>query len=81
MKIPSKIRIGGQDVDINRAITAADLTAGVAIDFSKKFNAAFAQNGTFKRVGEAAATDATTPPDASGGTSGGSQNPPAEIEP
>ena len=43
-----------------------------------KFNAAFSQNGTFKRVGEAAA-DTTTSPDASGGTSGGGQNPP-EVE-
>lgn len=54
----------GEDVDVNREITAADLTtkdltAGVAIDFSKKFNAAFAQHGTFKRVGDAAATTDT----------------------
>ena len=76
----------GDDVDVNREITAADLTtkdltAGVAIDFSKKFNAAFAQNGTFKRVGDAAVTsDAPASPDASGGTSG-EQKPPAEIEP
>ena len=76
----------GDDVDVNREITAADLTtkdltAGVAIDFSKKFNAAFAQNGTFKRVGDAAvASDAPASPDASGGTSG-EQKPPAEIEP
>ena len=77
-------KAAGEDVDVNREITAADLTvkdltAGVAIDFSKKFNAAFAQNGTFKRVGEAA-TDATTSPDASGGTSGGEQKPPSEVE-
>lgn len=77
-------KAAGEDVDVNREITAADLTvkeltAGVAIDFSKKFNAAFAQNGTFKRVGEAAA-DATTSPDASGGTSGGEQKPPSEVE-
>ena len=76
-------KAAGEDVDVNREITAADLTvkdltAGVAIDFSKKFNTAFAQNGTFKRVGEAAA-DTTTSPDASGGTSGGGQNPP-EVE-
>ena len=81
-------KAAGEDVDVNRAITAADLTvkdltAGVAIDFSKKFNAAFAQNGTFRRVGEAAvATDAPASPDASGGsTSGGSQTPPSEVEP
>ena len=77
-------KAAGEDVDVNREITAADLTvkdltAGVAIDFSKKFNAAFAQNGTFKRVGEAVATDAPASPDASGGTSGGGQNPP-EVE-
>ena len=77
-------KAAGEDVDVNREITAADLTvkdltAGVAIDFSKKFNAAFAQNGTFKRVGEAA-TDTTTSPDASGGTSGGEQKPPSEVE-
>ena len=78
-------KAAGEDVDVNREITAADLTvkdltAGVAIDFSKKFNAAFAQNGTFKRVGEAAATDAPASPDASGGTSGGEQKPPSEVE-
>lgn len=78
-------KAAGEDVDVNREITAADLTvkdltAGVAIDFSKKFNAAFAQNGTFKRVGEAVATDAPSAPDASGGTSGGDQKPPSEVE-
>ena len=77
-------KAAGEDVDVNREITAADLTvkdltAGVAIDFSKKFNAAFAQNGTFKRVGDAVATDAPSAPDASGGASGGGQNPP-EVE-
>ena len=77
-------KAAGEDVDVNREITAADLTvkdltAGVTIDFSEKFNAAFAQNGTFKRVGEAVATDAPASPDASGGTSGGGQNPP-EVE-
>lgn len=78
-------KAAGDDVDVNREITAADLTvkdltAGVAIDFSKKFNAAFAQNGTFKRVGEAVATDAPSAPDASGGSSGGEQKPPSEVE-
>ena len=80
-------KAAGEDVDVNREITAADLTvkdltAGVAIDFSKKFNAAFAQNGTFKRVGEAAATDTPSAPDTSGGSApGGSQNPPStEVE-
>ena len=79
-------KAAGEDVDVNREITAADLTvkeltAGVAIDFSKKFNAAFAQNGTFKRVGDdAVVSDAPTSPDASGGTSGGDQKPPSEVE-
>lgn len=78
----------GEDVDVNREITAADLTvkdltAGVAIDFSKKFNAAFAQNGTFKRVGEAVVvTDEPSAPGASGGSApGGGQKPPStEVE-
>ena len=80
-------KAAGEDVDVNREITAADLTvkdltAGVAIDFSKKFNAAFAQNGTFKRVGEAVATDAPSAPGASGSsTPGGGQKPPStEVE-
>ena len=79
-------KAAGEDVDVNREITAADLTvkeltAGVAIDFSKKFNAAFAQNGTFKRVGDAvAATDEPSAPDTSGSTSGGDQKPPSEVE-
>ena len=69
-------------LEVNREITAADLTtkdltAGVAIDFSKKFNAAFSQNGTFKRVGEAAATDATASPGTGGsGTDGGGDQKP-----
>lgn len=42
-------------VDTTRELTAADLTvndltAGISIDFSKKFNADFASNATFKRV-------------------------------
>ena len=77
-------KAAGEDVDVNREITAADLTtkdltAGVAIDFSKKFNAAFAQNGTFKRVGDAVATDEPSAPGTSGGSSGGGQNQP-EVE-
>lgn len=80
-------KAAGEDVDVNREITAADLTvkdltAGVAIDFSKKFNAAFAQNGTFKRVGDdAVVSDAPASPDASGGsTSGGGQKPGGGVE-
>lgn len=78
----------GEDVDVNREITAADLTtkdltAGVAIDFSKKFNAAFAQHGSFKRVGDAAATDAPGTGDSGTTGGGGDQKPggnPPEIE-
>ena len=80
-------KAAGEDVDVNREITVADLTvkdltAGVAIDFSKKFNAAFAQNGTFKRVGDdAVVSDAPASPDASGGsTSGGGQKPGGGVE-
>lgn len=73
----------GEDVDVNRAITAADLTtkdltAGVAIDFSRKFNAAFAQHGTFKRVGDAAAT--TDTPADPGTKPGGDQKPGGELD-
>lgn len=69
-------KAAGEDVDVNREITAADLTvkdltAGVAIDFSKKFNAAFSQNGTFKRVGDAVAADEPAAP----GTGGSEQTP------
>lgn len=60
-------KAAGEDVDVNREITAADLTtkdltAGVAIDFSKKFNASFAQHGSFKRVGDATPTDTPSAP-------------------
>lgn len=73
-------KAAGEDVDVNREITSADLTtkdltAGVAIDFSKKFNAAFAQNGSFKRVGEAAATDAPGTGDSGSTGGGGDQKP------
>ena len=58
----------GEDVDTERELkasdlTVSDLTAGVAIDFSRKFNAAFAQKATFKRDQSAVVTtdDTTTP--------------------
>ncbi len=58
----------GEDVDTERELkpsdlTVSDLTAGVAIDFSRKFNAAFAQKATFKRDQNAivSADDTTTP--------------------
>lgn len=78
-------KAAGEDVkDVNRAITPADLTtndlkAGVAIDFSKKFHAAFASNGTFKRVADKTeVADNPTAP-GTGGTSG-DQKPPKELE-
>lgn len=45
----------GENVDVTRTITPgdltiADLTAGVSIDFSKKFKTAFAQSAAIKRV-------------------------------
>lgn len=55
----------GEDVDTERELkasdlTVSDLTAGVAIDFSRKFNAAFAQKATFKRDQNATTDDTTT---------------------
>lgn len=57
----------GEDVDTERELkpsdlTVSDLTAGVAIDFSRKFNAAFAQKATFKRDQNAVTDDTTTTP-------------------
>lgn len=57
----------GEDVDTERELkpsdlTVSDLTAGVAIDFSRKFNAAFAQKATFKRDQNATTDDTTTTP-------------------
>ena len=48
-------KAAGEDVDVSRELkasdlTVADLTAGVSIDFSKKFKASFAQNATLKRT-------------------------------
>ena len=50
----------GEKVDVNRALatsdlTVNDLTAGISIDFSKRFKALFAANATFKRVSASAA--------------------------
>lgn len=67
----------GEDVDTERELkpsdlTVSDLTAGVAIDFSRKFNAAFAQKATFKRDQNATTDDTTTPSqDSQSSTTGG----------
>lgn len=50
-------KANGEEVDVNRKLEAADLTvgdltAGISIQFSKKFNTAFGQSATFKRVSE-----------------------------
>jgi len=54
-KLQKRAADGETGLDVNRTIKAADLTvndltAGVSIDFSKKFQAAFGQSATFKRV-------------------------------
>lgn len=61
-KLQAKKDAGDTTVDTTRALRAADLkvtdlTAGVAIDFSKKFNAAFAQRANFKRDASAEITE------------------------
>ena len=57
-------RANGEDVDVNRKLDAADLTvgdltAGISIQFSKKFNTAFGQSATFKRVSDGKEEDTT----------------------
>ena len=72
----------GEDVDTERELkasdlTVSDLTAGVAIDFSRKFNAAFAQKATFKRDQNATTDDTTTTTPSQGSqssTTGGSSS-------
>ncbi len=72
----------GENVDTSRAITAsdltvADLTAGVSIDFSKKFKAAFAQSAAIKRVAatSVAATDDTDDTSSSSSSSASGSKP------
>lgn len=71
----------GDDVDTARQLTAADLavsdlTAGVSIDFSKKFKAAFAQNATIKRDQHAetssSSSSSSSAPSTDGSSSSGS---------
>ena len=40
-------------------LTVGDLTAGISIQFSKKFNTAFGQSATFKRVSDGKEEDTT----------------------
>lgn len=75
--LEAKKAAGDTSVDVNRELVAADLrvdalTAGVNIDFSKKFKASFAQSAKLKRV-NAGTAEAST--DASGDkTDGGSSS-------
>ncbi len=71
----------GDDVDTARQLTAADLavsdlTAGVSIDFSKKFKASFAQNATIKRDQHAetssSSSSSSSAPSTDGSSSSGS---------
>ena len=74
--LEAKKAAGDTSVDVNRELVAADLrvdalTAGVNIDFSKKFKASFAQSAKLKRVNATAEASA----DASDGkTDGGSSS-------
>ena len=57
-------KANGEDVDVDRKLEAADLTvgditAGISIQFSKKFNTAFGQSATFKRVSDGKEEDTT----------------------
>ena len=57
-------KANGEEVDVNRKLEAADLTvcdltAGISIQFSKKFNTAFGQSATFKRVSDGKEEDTT----------------------
>lgn len=79
----------GEEVDVNRELkpsdlTTSDLTAGVSIDFSRKFKASFAQSATLKRTNTASvaveeggtsapSTDTTDKEDKGGGSSSSSE--------
>lgn len=54
-KLQAKYDAGDTTVDVNRELAASDLTisdltAGVSIDFGKKFRSSFANNASFQRV-------------------------------
>lgn len=64
----------GEDVDVDRKLeasdlTVGDLTAGISIAFSRKFNTAFGQSAVFKRVsdGKEEDTSGDTPAENGGG--------------
>lgn len=64
-KLQAKKDAGDTSVNVDRPLktsdlTVSDLTAGVSLDFSKKFLTAFAQNATFKRT---TSTEAATEDD------------------
>lgn len=76
-KLEARKAKGEYDGDVNRTLVGADLTvndltAGVSIDFSKKFQTSFGQNATFKRVSDGKDEEQTT---GTGGSqpSGGNQ--------
>ena len=63
-KLEARKAAGETTLDTTRTITAADLTvgdltAGVAIDFGKKFRSAFADKAEFDRVQNGTAEDTT----------------------
>ena len=88
-KLQAKKDAGDTSVNVDRSLkasdlTVADLTAGVSLDFSKKFLTAFAQNATFKRTTSAdtTATDGDdtqvdVKPNTSGSSSSSSSSTPA----
>lgn len=76
-KLEQRKADGETSLDTTRAIVASDLTindltAGVAIDFSKKFKTAFGQNAKFKRAtgGDTASADDNNPSQGGGSSSG-----------
>lgn len=69
-------KASGEDVDTSRALaasdlTVSDLTAGVSIDFSKKFKASFGQNAKLKRVQSGVEEPSTDGSGNAGGTQQG----------
>lgn len=74
-------KAAGENVDVNRELkpsdlTVNDLTAGVSIDFSKKFKSSFAQSATLKRTnsGVVEASDGGSSSSSDGGSSSSSDS-------